>query len=581
MSKENSQNQQIQAKSTETSSILKIDTQNKNDTASYYDIRQSSCLDSPSSIISPSIDSDKTNDFSIIRKLGNAEVIYDYEHNSHKNVILIDSFVIESKINLYANLNLLNKAIFYWKQQNLLLRSAILTLDSQASSAYTRKEIISSEKYFVYANENRINNNDNCKYYRLNLGGAHLTGTEIEEICHEMFAHEYNIDFIDSKNGPLWRLNFIETTSTNDNEIANELNYSYYVIFTAHHSIADARNAHYLFTQLFSIIDNVFSNINAHFEFSYRFEPSIEDRLFNNDPVKLSNINMAECEHFNGNTCKIIKEFSYFNDQSRLEKVHFNQSIKFESVVDDYKNDINFCDVRKNLVRVHHFTLNDEFKSLLRLCKINKTKMTACINMITALATRELYKQFTNDKEFLNIHYHLLANLRPFLDPPIDNFIMGYWAVVFGLNFFAECDLNDKIFWSKTFWEHVKHEANALHERIRNNEHFEAAKFDNILFQQISNEEKFVNGGGVHYALSNLGVMPSSISSESKIKIKKHFFGTSLQENRWSSLIFHGLTTIDDSLCWSITYNSNLFTTEIIETLVSFIKKIIQHVIFT
>ena len=553
-------------------SMIEIDTGNINDLS--YNSQQPSCLDSPSSIISPlklnSSSSDKIDHFPVIRKLGYAETIYDYEHSSFKNVILTDAFDIESKINLYENINFLKKAIFNWKQQNLFLRSSILTFDS------SKETIISAEKYFVYAEDNKVRNDENCKFYKMNFGHSNLSRDQIDQICHEMFARELNAEFFEA-NDLLWRLNFIETTSQSNNESIH----SYYVIFTAHHSIADARNSHFLFMQLFDIIDNTYSNLDAHYECSNRFEPSIEERLFNSDPHKLANINISESPNFNGDTCKIIEELSTFNETIRLRHNGVDlTSINLEPCDNNCKI-INLIDVindEKNVIKVYHFTLTDEFKTLLKLCKINCTKLTACVNTISALATRQLYKKFTNEKEFFNIHYHLLVNLRPFLQPPLDNFIMGYWAVVFGLNFDEECDLSDQNFWSGKFWEFVKREANSLHEKLKNYEHFEAAKFDNILFEQINNGGKFPNGGGVHYALSNLGVMPTSIQSSNKVKIKKHFFATSLQENRWSSVLFHGLTTIDNVLCWSITYNSKFFTNQTIDFLVENIKKIIESV---
>lgn len=562
-------------------SIIEIDAAAVNDLS--YNSQQPSCLDSPSSIISPTklnlSSSDKIDHFPVIRKLGYAETIYDYEHCSFKNVILIDSFDIESKINLYENVNLLKKAIFFWKQKNLLLRSSILTFDS------LKDTIISADKYFVYADDNKVRSDENCKFFKMNFGNSNstLTRNQIDQICHEMFAYECNVEFLDPKNDLLWRLNFIETTSQS-NKGSNQPIYNYYVIFTAHHSIADARNSHFLLMQLFDIIDNTYSNIDAHYDCSNRFEPSIEERLFNSDPKILANINMSESANFNGNTCKVIKEFSTFNETIRKHHDGVDlTSISLESIDNNCKL-INLIDVindDKNVIKVYHMTLTDKFRKLLKLCKKHCTKLTACINTITALATRQLYKKFSCEKDLFNIHYHLLVNLRPFLQPPLDNFIMGYWAVVFGLNFDKECDLNDQTFWSEKFWEFVKSEANNLHEKLNNSEHFEAAKFDNILFEQINNGEKFPNGGGVHYALSNLGIMPASIQSSNKIKIKKHFFATTLQENRWSSVAFHGLTTIDSVLCWSITYNSKFFTNQIIDFLVENITQIIEKVTTT
>ena len=63
---------------------------------------ETTCLDSPMSVASPVNEKDLKK-FSLIRKLGAAETVYDYEHTLG-NVLLSDAFKIESNIdpiNLY------------------------------------------------------------------------------------------------------------------------------------------------------------------------------------------------------------------------------------------------------------------------------------------------------------------------------------------------------------------------------------------------------------------------------------------------------------------------------------------------
>lgn len=611
----------------------------------------SSSLQSPTQLTSPNIntsassgvvsanvssaalndsDGDITHKFSIIRKLGAAEIIYDYEH-SIGNVILAHSFVIESKINLFQDLNLLNQAFVYWKNHYSLLRSCIFTIDQPASTAANIKTsspnvvecaqlqhqkthkndklCCSTEKYFIYASEDKILNNENVKLYKLNLNDIDLNKSQIEQLCRLLYDREYNIEFLDSANGPLWRLTLIQTKSNSSSN-----NYNYYLIFTVHHAIVDARNVHCLILKLFEIIENLYLGSHSSYSqvFDKHFEPSIEERLFNNDQKQLKQINVVNNENsleLDTNTSKILESFSLGSSKTESVNNNYYNYLKIKLNLDDKTiNSINFEAVSLNDINKQSLKLTDllnemacfsnktrnfkltetSFKKLLKNCKLNNVKLTGCLNIIAVLATRKLYLNYTNERNFLNIHYHSLVNLRPFLKPPIDNNIIGYWAVVLTSMFksnsenFIDDNNNNQTesenFWQSKFWQLAKHESDNIHKRIDQNEHIENAKFDTALLEVINSGETFPNGGGVHFALSNLGVMPTANKDCKHIEIKEHYFGTSAQPNRWSAVVFHGVTTVDNNLCWSITYNAKEFRDDLIELLIQNINEIFGHI---
>jgi hypothetical protein len=128
-------------------------------------------------------------------------------------------------------------------------------------------------------------------------------------------------------------------------------------------------------------------------------------------------------------------------------------------------------------------------KRLLDKCKSVNSKLTGCLNVITALATHDLYRRHDEHKLAKNIYFHLLANLRPLIG--LDNTSAGYWAVV--MNDIVDCEsvrFEESAFWRNRFWEMVKIESDSIHERIKANELFENAKMDTLLLDMINKEER-------------------------------------------------------------------------------------------
>ena len=155
----------------------------------------------------------------------------------------------------------------------------------------------------------------------------------------------------------------------------------------------------------------------------------------------------------------------------------------------------------------------------------------------------------------------------------------GYWAVVMnsiidfeGVN--LDEDESSKL--RSRFWQLAKTESDSIHERIDAKELFENAKGDTILLDMICNGEKFDNGGSVHFALSNLGALQHA--KLSLFQQREVYFCTSLIKDRWSSLLFHGLSSIDSRLCWGIGYVSEFFSDAIIDEYLELIEKIVNIV---
>jgi hypothetical protein len=201
--------------------------------------------------------------------------------------------------------------------------------------------------------------------------------------------------------------------------------------------------------------------------------------------------------------------------------------------------------------------------SLIKKCKKVGAKLTGCLNMIGCMATYDMYK---------TLYYHYLVNLRQFYS--IDNLTMGYWPVVLNGVFNTDELLKPDY----DFWSLVKKESDLIHERLRCKEHLETAKLDLILLDLIDKQFVFDQGGGVHFALSNSGIFTTS-SNTKRLKIKELYYNVAVKSNRWSTILFHGVVTIDSRLCWSVGWNWSSIKKENIEFLCDAIKRHVYEII--
>lgn len=349
-----------------------------------------------------------------------------------------------------------------------------------------------------------------------------------------LHERELNLDPVDSENGLLWRILFAQLNSN-----------KYCAILTIHHAIVDGRNAFAILDQLLVLIEK--SILKESIDFStFKVNPSIEEKLYNNDETKLKAI---------------------------------NPNPKFE-ISPENKISLNFKPTKENvnefISKFTCFSIDQIIlDKLLNKCKLNKSKLTGCLNLICSLATYDLYVHYGDSNLAKNICFHFLANLRPFLD--IGNLNMGYWPVV--LNGIVNTENIQKLddeFFREHFWSMAKYESDLIHQRIEEKELIENAKMDTLLLGLIDQDFKFENGS-VHFAMSNLGSLQSSKSNI--FNVKELYYNTSTVAGRWTAVVFHGLSSINNTLCWSLGYNSDLVDDKCIDYLINSIKNIIRNAI--
>lgn len=212
-------------------------------------------------------------------------------------------------------------------------------------------------------------------------------------------------------------------------------------------------------------------------------------------------------------------------------------------------------------------------KKLLEKCKSNNLKLTGCLNLISIVGINEAYKKFASPH--YSYYYHLMVSLRPYFQKP--NNEMGFCASHIKCEYKFDPLLNLDSFSTVEFWMNAKTESDKLHEQLRRNEHFEMAEQDALLVKELETKQ-FTNGGGAHFALSNLGPL-SSLAHSSSLKVDEFYYQVSLEAHRWSTLLFFGISTLDGKLMWGTTYNSKFIRREIIKFIIENIQIVFQKLI--
>ena len=224
----------------------------------------------------------------ILRKLGAAEIVYDYELRL-KNMILPITLVFDSKIDLFDHRSKVDAAIRKWKSLHPLLGARVVSKPDADPSKFSK------ERFFAKASDEKIASLDNVSYMRLLGANKNTNLTRYVDLLNE---REMNIETVDSENGLLWRLMIVELSRAQ----------TYALIFTAHHAIIDAKNG---FTLVNQLLDLTSASIDLG-KFSEDLRPfelnlSIEEKLFGNDQNTLRNMKANEKFEFSPDS-KIPRE---------------------------------------------------------------------------------------------------------------------------------------------------------------------------------------------------------------------------------------------------------------------------------
>lgn len=496
----------------------------------------------------------------LLRELGESECIYDYEYK-HNRHLFVSSILFESKLNL-LNIDkfVLIKSIHNWKLLNPLLRVQIVN--------------VNQKKYFKLADDDDDDYNRLDESSQLNNVFIYKLITNDKNNLAGYWRLFYERELNMKACSKLWRLYLINL---------NENKYS--MILNMHHALTDARNKYDLMIQLLGIIEMV--AIDQNYKVNLVNHVSILDNVEIMTHKMYGDLNDVDV-YLGDDRCKIPIDFARTNNSSN--KLIIENNDRFESILSNsmqiWIKDLQNMDFKTKFV---YFKIESNIlKKLIDKCKLNKMKLSGCLNMINILATHLTYKKFyLTNHEFTNeIYYHLMVSLRPYLN--LNNTQMGFYATC--LNFKYKFDnyvQNLDEFLSEKFWYHAKRESNELHKRLESREHIKngigAGECEDKTKCLLNNIDvvKFNNGGGVHFAISNLGQLSRYTFQSNLIEIDQFNYQISMDENRWSSILFNGISTNSNfnHLDWGITFNSISIREEIIGFKLNLIKEIFYKLI--
>lgn len=190
---------------------------------------------------------------------------------------------------------------------------------------------------------------------------------------------------------------------------------------------------------------------------------------------------------------------------------------------------------------VEHFYISKQILShLKKQCYSHNIRLNSILTMITATA----YYLACNYTEEKTLKIHMMVNIRSQFNLDFEQ--IGMFATVF------DCFINITQPLIPNLWLNAIKQHNELHHRINEKEYIINCKNDTDLLKMVNNNEQF-SCDDVDFAFSNVGLLPNTIDNQ----IEEQYFGVSLIDQRWTSLILLGISTTNDHLCFTITYNKN------------------------
>lgn len=198
---------------------------------------------------------------------------------------------------------------------------------------------------------------------------------------------------------------------------------------------------------------------------------------------------------------------------------------------------------------------------LIDQCHFHKIRLNSILSTICATA---YYLAGDSDEE-KTLKIHMMVNIRPHLNLDFEQ--IGMFATVF------DCFIPVKPQTISSLWSTAIEQHEDLYQRIHAKEYITNCKNDTDLLKMINNDQAF-SCDDVQFAFSNLGVLTNTKGYH----ISEHYFCVSLIEQRWTSSIFLGVSTIRNQLCLTIGYNGNEIEKNFIEKWIEKIDHIFKQI---
>lgn len=466
-----------------------------------------------------------------MRELSTIQSLFTKEQ-SYGDSIYPKVFIIQSQIDLFEFKHEIFQAIRKWLSLHPLLNTRIKTEDNNLFFEFDFEicNMLNNIKFLKYSNQS-IEERANCWKYLL----------------------EYELSNKFDLNGPIWRLYIIELGIS-----------EYALVFNPHHSITDCRNVFEIIKELLKIIEDycVFGQSfveNKQFLFEYRlpFDMDLKYKSlklsFKEIDLPFKSILIPDYLKPTDSTLKVDIKGEFFDENCNL-------FIKAEDLVKKRE---------ASLSRIKFFDISKEdFSKIIQKCQSYRVKLTGYFETLIALSWLQTTALFSKNEQLnsSNIKYMVTANMRPFMDPPLEYSTMGTYAPA--LLFNIEFDKNNIT--REEFWKKAKNSSKNLHEFLDHRIFFTPEFLtEREKLMRLMMSDFHLGGIAFYYIITNVGKMTSN---EGKIKIIKFYTMSSFVKETELNAIFYNLCTVDGTLCWSISYNSALLKGEVIENLIEQIK---------
>ncbi|CAF1094495.1 unnamed protein product, partial [Didymodactylos carnosus] len=293
----------------------------------------------------------------------------------------------------------------------------------------------------------------------------------------------------------------------------------YILILSCHHAIVDAKCSYYIGCKYLSLCLNINDK-----------HPINNNTNTHLNPMEIYLFNKYEYE-------KITCQFQLRNKRSQIitDSTHVQCFLTCEGTIDILKS------------KCHSYNL----------------KMNGLLSLVTSYGYY-LTKNYIDEK---SIKIHMMVNIRPFIYLPFNQ--SGMFVTVFD----DSTNIPSNNMEISALWNNAKNLSVNLHHRINNKEYYNNLKNDTDLLKMIYKNETTLSD--VDFAFSNLGLLPN----EEK-RIDGQYFAVSLPENRWTSHILVGVGTVNNQICWTISYNAKHITKEFVQKWQKNIQNIIEQVVF-
>jgi hypothetical protein len=237
---------------------------------------------------------------------------------------------------------------------------------------------------------------------------------------------------------------------------------------------------------------------------------------------------------------------------------------------------------KNNTSKFRTLTINRaNFAKLLKRCKEKDVKLTSFFNVVMCLAIRMIYEKYDGTNKYENIVYTTNISLRQYdeykqipngLNKTIHGFDDIGCYIGLALETFNEMVSSTQDYdWIEKFWKISKSRSDDLHAKL---------KKSNYVFPiQLPMKKREPNEFLYHFGNSNLGLLKTSLTDRKYIKVKQVFASGRVTKDNFLCWFTNLIASVDDRLCWTVSFNSSIIKQEFIDEYVSCLTKIINKLI--